>query len=259
MAVYAGLPCCSCQEQWCPQYEARLRTFGIRIRWAQLIGGYVGSGNTHLGGGAGDFFIIDPGPRSFEAAYRIAVREARRMGAPGTWHRRRNWDNRGGVEHGHACLQGCPHGRPYYGDQITAAFAGFNGLGFGGRGGRDDGPRPIPNRTWQQGIQWAQAQARKDSFMPDLTDKEQRELLNRLRRVDDNVQKIEPRTALLRRLAPGKKGIGSQGDLWPLVNAVLTGGRIDVDEKGLAKAIADSLDTNLAKSVADELAKRLKS
>lgn len=41
--------------------------------------------------------------------------------------------------------------------QVAAAKAGYNGLGTGGRGGRDDGPRPSTFRIWSAGVRWLQA------------------------------------------------------------------------------------------------------
>ena len=79
------------------------------------------------------------------------------MGADATWHRPYNWDGRGGMEHVHGALTGCPHNGPAA-YQIAAVRAGYNGLGHLGHGAPDTGPRPLSGRTWQQGLAWARSQ-----------------------------------------------------------------------------------------------------
>lgn len=58
----------------------------------------------------------------------------------------------------HRVLTGCPHCEDTAAYQTAAVKAGFNGLGHAGRGGPDDGPRPLSGRTWEQGIEWAEEQ-----------------------------------------------------------------------------------------------------
>jgi hypothetical protein len=155
--TYAGLPACPCQQKWCPRFEAELARRGIRIRWAQLIGGGSKSGGTHSTGGANDFYIVaKPAGMTWAEAWWTAIWVSRQMGADASWHRAKNWDYRGGEEHGHQVLTDCPHNGPAR-YQITDVRRGLNGLA---RHGRDDGPRPLSGRTWRQGIEWAIKQAK---------------------------------------------------------------------------------------------------
>ena len=149
MASFRGKKCCSCLAKWLPAYEAELLRRGlirVSLDVYQLTGKAKASAGTHAGGGAFDL-------GQFSDA-QIAV--ARQMGADATWHRRKaqGFD----VDHAHGVLRGCPHNGPAR-YQIAAVDLGYNGLGTAGRGGRDDGPRPLSKRTWQQGIAWAKAQA----------------------------------------------------------------------------------------------------
>lgn len=151
---FRGKPACPCQIAWIPAYERELRARGIlpkrgTARIYQLIGGAVASGGTHATGGA-----IDDDQVSDDATW-----VARQMGADASWHRRYNWDGRGGMAHAHRVLRGCPHNGPAR-YQIVAVDGNFNGLGTGGRGGPDDGPRPLSGRTWEQGIAWHREQQR---------------------------------------------------------------------------------------------------
>lgn len=155
MAVFREKPACDCLAAWLPAYEAELLARGIlppdgSLTIYQLIGGAAASGGTHATGGA--FDIAQPSPD--------AVRVARKMGADATWFRPKNWDGKGGIEHIHGVLTGCPHNGPAR-YQIDAVLAGGNGLGAGGMGGRDDGPRPLFMRTWREGIAWHRAQNRR--------------------------------------------------------------------------------------------------
>ena len=144
---FRGKPACDCLIEWLGWYERVLLWRGViqvRIDVFQLIGGAAASAGTHLGGGA-----YDIAQRSTEA-----VLVARQMGAA-AWAR--TPEQGFSLAHQHGILIGCPHnvGGGY---QIEAYRAGFNGLGRGGRGGRDDGPRLPLIRTWSQGIEWAKAQ-----------------------------------------------------------------------------------------------------
>lgn len=144
---------CDCLAEWLPVFEQELLDVGEikhSIDIYQLIGGAAASGGTHATGGC--FDIAQSSPRA------IAI--ARAMGADATWFRPRNWDGRGGMPHTHGVLTGCPHNGPAA-YQITAVRDGFNGLGRGGRGGKDTGPRPLSGRTWKQGIEWAKKRQNK--------------------------------------------------------------------------------------------------
>jgi endonuclease/exonuclease/phosphatase family metal-dependent hydrolase len=152
-----GLPACSCQRKWLPVYVAELKRRGIVIRFVQLIGGGKKSGGTHSTGGADDAYLVSwPKGMTRDEAWRIVIWVGRQMGADARWRRRYNWDNRGGEEHGHGVLTGCPHNGPAR-YQIEDVREGLNGLVSNAR---DDGPRPLSGRTWKQGIVWAQKQAK---------------------------------------------------------------------------------------------------
>lgn len=155
--LFRGLPACECQAKFLPVFEREAQELGIldgNLPLSQLIGGAKASGGTHTNGGADDTFPLTT-VRDV-AAY---VRLSRDMGADATWLRPANWDGKGGVAHVHRVLRGCPHNGPAR-YQIDAVDDGFNGLGKGGRGGRDDGPRPLSGRTWQEGIAWAKKRQR---------------------------------------------------------------------------------------------------
>jgi hypothetical protein len=147
MPFFRGKPACSCLVAWLVAYERELLRRGLikyNLDVYQLIGGAGASAGTHRTGGA-----FDLGQFSTEA-----LKVARQMGADADWHRT---PNQGFIHHAHGVLRGCPHNGPAR-YQITAVDAGYNGLGLNGHGGRDDGPRPLSGRTWDQGIKWAAAQ-----------------------------------------------------------------------------------------------------
>lgn len=132
---------CECLAQWLPAFARRLGVSISALQITQLTGGASASAGTHSQGGAADLLVTN----------REWVRIAREMGAA-AWVRTRaqGFD----VDHIHLVLNGCPHNGPAR-YQVNALAAGFNGLGSGGRGGRDDGPGPQKLRTWSQGIAWA--------------------------------------------------------------------------------------------------------
>ena len=151
---FRGHPACPCQVAWLPAFEHEAQRRGIlagSLPLSQIIGGAPQSGGTHTSGGADDTY---PLTGLDVDAY---VWLSRQMGADATWLRPYNWDGAGGVAHVHRVLRGCPHNGPAR-SQIDAVDDGYNGLGSGGRGASDTGPRPLSNRTWQQGIEWARAQ-----------------------------------------------------------------------------------------------------
>lgn len=70
--------------------------------------------------------------------------------------------------------------------QVGALNAGYNGLGAGGRGGMDDGPRDgvqWPLRTWQEGIRWLKRQE------DDMFENEDRKNLNETETVSRRTEK----------------------------------------------------------------------
>ena len=142
---FRGKPACPCLAQWYPAFEAELQRRGIlqpgqQVYIYQLIGGADASAGTHTKGGAADDNQVS------EAANWVA----RQMGADASWAR----VPPSFTFHSHRVLRGCPHNGPAA-YQIAAVDAGYNGLGAGGRGGPDDGPRPLSGRTWREGIAWA--------------------------------------------------------------------------------------------------------
>lgn len=148
--MFRGLPACECLAKWLPVYERELQETGNLVgtlRIFQLIGDAAASGNTHLPGGAYD--VTDGTPSQAD------VLIGRQMGAA-EWLRQPPTFS---TLHRHGVLRGCPHnaGGRY---QIGALDDGFNGLGKGGRGGPDDGPRNFEVRTWQDGIAWAKKRQR---------------------------------------------------------------------------------------------------
>lgn len=179
---FRGRPACPCQAKWLPVFEAEAQRRGILsgpLPLSQLIGGAPQSGGTHTMGGADDTFPLT----GIRVNAYVAL--SRRMGADATWHRPFNWDGAGGVEHVHRVLTGCPHNEPAR-YQIDAVRAGFNGLGAGGRGAPDNGPRPLSGRTWRQGITWAKEQ--EDMPFTDWPKKDQDALVNAVAaRVADTV------------------------------------------------------------------------
>lgn len=148
-------PACACLKAWLTVYEAELLRLGVIKRCIdvyQLIGNAKDSAGVHSKGGCADI-----AQRS-----KLALTVARNMGAA-AWGR--DDDPHDGQPdfdpHQHLVLKGCPHNSPAR-YQIGALEKGYNGLGRGGRGGRDDGPRSgvkWPLRSWQDGIKWAYAQA----------------------------------------------------------------------------------------------------
>lgn len=117
----------------------------------QTIGGAPASGGTHLKIN-GKACCIDTANWSPEMVWL-----ARQMGADATWHRKQNWDGRGGNPHCHINLRGIVNRNANY--QYSSTFSGVdhghNGLA---NGAKDDGPKPLSHRTWQEGIAWAKAQ-----------------------------------------------------------------------------------------------------
>lgn len=152
---FRGFTACPCLAEWLPVYEAELQRRGALdgpLRIYQLVGNATASGGTHATGGA--FDVTD-------LTGEVDVWVARQMGADATWARTAA---QGFTPHIHGVLRGCPHNEPAR-YQIAAVDAGFNGLGSGGRGAPDDGPRPLSKRTWRQGIEWAREQ--EDEMRPE--------------------------------------------------------------------------------------------
>lgn len=149
--LFRGRVACECLAAWLPAFEAELIARGVikqSIDIAQLTGDADQSAGVHSQGGAFDIWQHDP----------VTVRVARKMGADATWAR--TTGSFANNQHTHGVLTGCPHNGPAR-YQIEAVMDGFNGLGAGGRGGPDDGPRPLFMRSWSEGIKWHRAQNRR--------------------------------------------------------------------------------------------------
>lgn len=158
MPSFRGKPACSCLVAWLVAYERELLRLGVikhNLDVYQLRGTASASAGTHSQGGA-----FDLGQFSTEA-----LKVARQMGADADWHRT---PAQGFIHHAHGVLRGCPHNTPAR-YQIAAVDAGYNGLGNQGHGGKDDGPRPLSGRTWDQGIKWAAAQGKTPVVPPKKT------------------------------------------------------------------------------------------
>ena len=142
---FRGKPACPCLATWIPWFEKVLVLKGVikeSVDIAQLIGSAAASANTHSTGGAFDIWQHDD----------VTVWVARQMGAPATWAR--TTGSFATNQHTHGVLKGCPHNSAAA-YQIDEVEAGGDGLvGFA----RDTGPRPIPDRTWREGIEWAKTQ-----------------------------------------------------------------------------------------------------
>lgn len=151
--IFRGRRACRCLAAWLPVYEAELIRVGEikkSVDIAQLIGTYVKSGGTHVPGGAAD--IWQHSKRAVAIAEEMGAAAFARTAAQGF------------APHMHLVLKGCPHnaGGRY---QIPAREAGFNGLGAGGRGGRD--PRgKIQLRSYQAGMRWAKDREKQVSRKP---------------------------------------------------------------------------------------------
>jgi hypothetical protein len=160
--MFRNHPACPCQASWLPAFEAEAQRRGILsgpLPLSQLIGGAAASGGTHTEGGADDTYPLIT-IKDVEAYVALS----REMGADATWFRPYNWDGHRGVAHVHRVLTGCPHNGPAR-YQIDAVKAGYNGLGYGGHAARDDGPRPLSGRTWQEGLTWARRQRHPEEAM----------------------------------------------------------------------------------------------
>lgn len=142
MPSFRGFPACDCLVEWLPWVERLMlhrKIIKRNLDIYQLIGGASASAGTHRTGGAFDVAQSTWG----------ALQIYRAAGADASWARKPP----AFTPHAHGVLRGCPHNGPAR-YQIAAVDAGYNGLGAGGRGGRDDGPRPLSGRTWRQGIEW---------------------------------------------------------------------------------------------------------
>lgn len=141
---FRGKPTCECLYESLPLVEKVMLRKGLikyNLDVYQIIGGAVSSNGTHATGGA-----VDTG-QAFDAQLRVW----RDAGYDAGW--RRTTQQGFDIWHCHAVARGCPHNSPAR-YQISAVDDGYNGLGYMGRKGPDDGPRPLSHRTWQEGVVW---------------------------------------------------------------------------------------------------------
>ena len=117
----------------------------LDTRIIQARGGAAASAGTHVDGACVDVRVWG----LTAAQRRRIVLLARECGFPASWDR--GWE---GNEHLHlgADIPGTWTRASY---QVAAVKAGYNGLGSGGRGGRDDGPKPSAWRNTTTGPEWA--------------------------------------------------------------------------------------------------------
>lgn len=122
--------------------------FDMSARIIQARGGARASANTHLDGAGIDYRVWGMN----RAARWVIVALFRECGFSASWYR--DW---AGNEHLHI---GANLGNTwtYLAYQVGAVIAGFDGLGSGGRAGRDTHPKPSQWRTVREGAAWAQNQ-----------------------------------------------------------------------------------------------------
>lgn len=133
----------------------------LDTRIIQARGGAAASAGTHTDGAAIDVRVWS----LTKAQRRRIVLLARECGFPASWDR--PW---AGNEHLHlgADIPGVWTRVSY---QVTAVKAGYNGLGSGGRGGRDDGPKPSAWRNTDTGAAWARQKLAASPGLPSTGDK----------------------------------------------------------------------------------------
>lgn len=130
-------------------------------RIIQARGGAAASAGTHSDGAAVDVRVWG----LTNAQRRRIVLLARECGFPASWDR--PWE---GNEHLH--LGADVHNAWTHVDyQVIAVKDGYNGLGKGGRGGKDDGPKPSAWRNTATGAAWALQKLNTAPGLPSTGDK----------------------------------------------------------------------------------------
>lgn len=139
---------CRHMAVWLPLFSELCRLEGLvrsHLDVTQVAGDYEKSGGTHREGTAADVE---------QDAVRVSEL-AREAGAPASWPRGESYGQPSMRRHSHLALDcSCPSGADY---QITAVKAGYNGLGTGGRGGKDYIRRPSVWRNYTTGVAWMRA------------------------------------------------------------------------------------------------------
>ena len=158
-----GDPALACPHmaQWWPVFTALVKDrFGVSLEILQAAGSYSKSGATHVEGTSIDWRTW----RFTPAVVNGIVALAREMGARATWYRTKA---QGFDPHVHMALDcPCRSGADY---QTAAVDAGYNGLGAGGRKGKDIHPAPSTRRDYKAGIAWATKQLGSASSKPKPT------------------------------------------------------------------------------------------
>lgn len=158
---------CRHMAVWLPLFSELCRLEGLvrsHLDVTQVAGDYEKSGGTHREGTAAD--VAQDAERVSELA--------REAGAPASWPRGESYGQPSMRRHSHLALDcPCPSGADY---QITAVKAGYNGLGTGGRGGKDYIRRPSVWRNYETGVAWmrariAQLQQEEDDMTPEQSAK----------------------------------------------------------------------------------------
>ena len=165
---------CRHMGAWWPEFVRLVRAeLGVSLEIIQARGGAAASAGTHRDGTALDLRTW----RFTLSVVREIVRLAREAGAPATWYRTRA---QGFDPHIHLVLDcDCRSNADY---QIAAVKAGFNGLAKGGRGGRDDGPKPSAWRNNVSGLLWVRQRLRAlvsgwEEYMAGKTDEDMKKLI----------------------------------------------------------------------------------
>ena len=158
-----GDPALACPHmaQWWPTFTRLVKQrFGVSLEILQAAGSYSKSGATHVEGTSIDWRTW----RFTPAVVNGIVALAREMGARATWYRTKA---QGFDPHVHMALDcPCRSGADY---QTAAVDAGYNGLGAGGRKGKDTHPAPSTRRDYKAGIAWANQQLGSASSRPKPT------------------------------------------------------------------------------------------
>lgn len=139
---------CTCTIQWMPLFEKMMLLKGFvkqSVDIIQIVGGAEASANTHLHGGTIDIEQVGPD----------IVALARAAGANASWSR---YPPAFTNDHTHMVLTGCPHNADTSRYQTVAQRAGYDGLGYMGKAGKDPYPPHIPYRTFGEGMAWMKAQ-----------------------------------------------------------------------------------------------------
>lgn len=164
----------------------------------------------------------------------------RECGYAGTWYR--DWE---GNQHIHAATDIGVWSPALY--QITAVKAGYDGLGSGGKQGKDPHPKPSAWRTAQTGAAWAREQLEDDMA---LSTDDKAWLSNEIAR---GAQRAVNR-ALWEPLVPGRTDVGGSSirnnllhqslaasQLVALVSQLAARQGVDVDEAAIASQVAASV------------------